>query len=336
MNMRSRSPRVLFTAWCLAASPVLAQMPGVVVGTDPAPVCLSADPLPELMSLGRILACRGSWVESQAKFREAVRLYPTNAEASLELGASLMMSGQTNEAAEYFSAARQLDPELAEKNERAARRLIEKNLLEAARRRLMLVWWLNPDSQFPGLPEGSRLIMICWLKPEDAGAHEKLGKFWWGQGRLEEALAEFKATLRLRPDAPSYNNLGLTLARQAKYAEAIQVYREAVRRYPQDATTLNNLAWYLAKNPRPELRNGREAVQLATQAVELSGRQQPVFFGTLAAAYAETGQFARAVEMAEKARALAVAAGQPELAAKNEQWARLYSAGKTTAATNEP
>jgi hypothetical protein len=71
---------------------------------------------------------------------------------------------------------------------------------------------------------------------------------------------------------------------------------------PTTRLVLNNLAWSLAANPRQELRNGREAVQLASKAVELTGQQQPVFMGTLAAAYAEDGQFAKAVEMAKKAR----------------------------------
>ena len=46
--------------------------------------------------------------------------------------------------------------------------------------------------------------------------------------------------------------------------------------------------------------------------------------GTLAAAYAEAGQFDKAVETVEKARALALAAGQTELAANHKRLAELY------------
>jgi hypothetical protein len=99
---------------------------------------------------------------------------------------------------------------------------------------------------------------------------------------------------------------------------------------------LNNLAWDLAASPRPELRNGRQAVQLASKAVELTGQQEPVLIGTLAAAYAEDGQFAKAVETAKKARNIALLNCQPEVAAINEQLLELYSAGKAVGLTNGP
>ena len=126
------------------------------------------------------------------------------------------------------------------------------------------------------------------------------------------------------------------LDKAGKFDEALQEYREAVRLYPNDPMALNNLAWSLAANPRQELRNGKEAVQLASKAVELTGQQQPVFMGTLAAAYAEDGQFAKAVEMAKQARAIALLTHQPEVAAINEQLLQLYSAGKAVSLTNGP
>ena len=77
-------------------------------------------------------------------------------------------------------------------------------------------------------------------------------------------------------------------------------------------------------------------MQLASKAVELTGQQQPVFIGTLAAAYAEDGQFAKAVEMANRARDIALLKRQPEVAAINEQLLKLYSAGKAVGLTNGP
>ena len=50
--------------------------------------------------------------------------------------------------------------------------------------------------------------------------------------------------------------------------------------------------------------------------------------GTLAAAYAEAGRFPEAFRAAEKAVALATAAGQTELAEKNRQLLDMYQAGK--------
>ena len=100
--------------------------------------------------------------------------------------------------------------------------------------------------------------------------------------------------------------------------------------------TNNNLAWSLAANPQRELRNSREAVQLASKAVELSGEQDPVLIGTLAAVYATDGQHAKAVEMAKKARDIALLTRQPEVAAIDEQLLQLFSAGKVIGSTNGP
>ena len=132
------------------------------------------------------------------------------------------------------------------------------------------------------------------------------------------------------------DRLGLAFASNGMLVEAMCEYREAVRLYPDDANALNILAWGLATCPRPELRNGREAVRLAARAVDLTRQQEPVFVETLAAAYAATGQFFKAIEMAKKAHELALLTGQPELAARTEQSLKLYSAGKTVYSANEP
>jgi Flp pilus assembly protein TadD len=97
----------------------------------------------------------------------------------------------------------------------------------------------------------------------------------------------------------------LTLARHAKTDSAIEQYRQAIALQPEMLEALNNLAWLLATSGESRLRNGSEAVQLAQHACELTQNQQPLFLGTLAAAYAEVGRFDDAIRTAEKARDLA-------------------------------
>jgi hypothetical protein len=121
-----------------------------------------------------------------------------------------------------------------------------------------------------------------------------------------------------------------------KSAEAQQAYRDIIRLYPDNPVALNNLAWSLATNPRLDLRNGKEAVRLATRAVKLTGQRQSICFGTLAAAYAQEGYFAKAIETAQLARSLALKYGPPEQAAKCEEYIKLYTAGKAIGMTNAP
>ncbi len=62
-----------------------------------------------------------------------------------------------------------------------------------------------------------------------------------------------------------------------------------------EAAALNEFAWAWATSYRPAARNGPAAVQLAESAVALTQRKDPNMLDTLAAAYAEAGQFEKAV-----------------------------------------
>jgi cytochrome c-type biogenesis protein CcmH/NrfG len=92
-----------------------------------------------------------------------------------------------------------------------------------------------------------------------------------------------------------------------------------LRLQPDRLEALNNLAWILATDSNAELRDGAEAVRLAERACELASGRQTVFIGTLAAAYAESGQFEKAVTTAQRACDLALSLGQTNLFARNQK-----------------
>jgi Flp pilus assembly protein TadD len=58
----------------------------------------------------------------------------------------------------------------------------------------------------------------------------------------------------------------------------------------------NHLAWLLAACPNANFRNGAKAVEYAKKACELSGWKDASTLSTLAAAYAEAGDFDNAVK----------------------------------------
>jgi cytochrome c-type biogenesis protein CcmH/NrfG len=148
--------------------------------------------------------------------------------------------------------------------------------------------------------------------------------------------AEDKAMFQWNPEAMKQDQLASQLEADGKVAEAIQHYREALNVDSNNPVVLNSLAWILATTSKPELRNGEEAVQLATKAVELTDRRLPRFIGTLAAAYAETGQFSKAAQIAQTARILAILANQPDEAEQIDKLLSLYVAGRAIDATHAP
>jgi Flp pilus assembly protein TadD len=135
----------------------------------------------------------------------------------------------------------------------------------------------------------------------------------------------FSAALRIQPDdAEAHYYLAMALGSQHETKEAIRHYQAALKALPDFPEALNNLAWLLAANPDPQVRNGREAVELAERACKLTQYKQPIMIGTLAAAYAEAGRFPEAVITAEKAETLAKQSNQMEVAARNRSLLELY------------
>ena len=89
------------------------------------------------------------------------------------------------------------------------------------------------------------------------------------------------------------------------HADAVKDYEKAMELDDEDDHILNNYAWLLATSTFDEVRDGKRAVELATKAAELTEHKQAHILSTLAAAYAETGDFEKAVEWSEKSVELA-------------------------------
>jgi Flp pilus assembly protein TadD len=64
---------------------------------------------------------------------------------------------------------------------------------------------------------------------------------------------------------------------------------------------LTDLAWLLATCPKADVRDGQQAVTLARKACELDDWKDPGVIEVLAAALAESGDFAEAVQLQKKA-----------------------------------
>jgi tetratricopeptide (TPR) repeat protein/mono/diheme cytochrome c family protein len=146
------------------------------------------------------------------------------------------------------------------------------------------------------------------VDPEYADAHNNLGAILTLTGRLDEAETHYRQAAALRTDyADPHSNLARILWAKGQAAEAIDEFERASAIKPDAPAPLAGLAWVRAAAPDPSLRNGKEAVQLAERAAELTGRSDAAVLDILAAAYAEAGDFSRAIATAETALTLPTA-----------------------------
>jgi tetratricopeptide (TPR) repeat protein len=293
-----------------------------------------------LFGLGRALLKAGRLEEAIASYRAALQIDPRYTEIYNALGVALAKQSNFQEAEAAYRNALQLDPDYLEAHLNLGLALFNQRKVEEAIPELAGVLAVQPDSIDALLGMGNALAVsgkpdaaithyarVLKLKPDHAEAHRKTGTTLLLQGKPDAAITHFEAALRSDATDPStHYQLGSILSQQGRTREALQHYEAALRLNPDSLEVLNNVAWIRATSGTAEFRNGKEAVRLAERACELTQNQQAFLLGTLAAGYAEAGQFPDAVATATKARDLALAANQKELAAKNQELLQLYQA----------
>ncbi|HEX7792938.1 MAG TPA: tetratricopeptide repeat protein, partial [Vicinamibacterales bacterium] len=78
--------------------------------------------------------------------------------------------------------------------------------------------------------------------PNDAGAHYNYGSTLLDAGRFDDAIAEFRAALRITPQAPeTHNNLGIALGSKGDVDGAISEFQKALSLKPGFADAQRNL-----------------------------------------------------------------------------------------------
>jgi Tfp pilus assembly protein PilF len=210
--------------------------------------------LPEMTSadydkLGDTYLGRGQLGLARSKYQKALDLHPGDWKLEYKIGTILLKQDAPADALPYFRAMTQQDPSNSRGWEGEGRALLMQKDTEGADR---------------ALQKAVRLDSGNWK------AQQALGMLYDDLGQLDNAVAAYKAALRVRPvEASVLNNLGVAYYLKKDYPKSIETLEKALH------TT------------RPE---DRKRV-----------------YNNLGRAYARSGQFARAIDSFRRGSDLPVA-----------------------------
>jgi tetratricopeptide (TPR) repeat protein len=262
----------------------------------------------------KALGTQGKIDQGNAEALKAVEADPSNAAARGFHALSLSELGHDEEAIKEGERAVELNPTSSAAHldlAISARRSDQERAIAEARRAIQL----GPENF-----SAYQFLMNClfeshryneaadlgreWLAvaPYDAAAHSALGSALAENGDLVSAAPQLGYVMMLRPEVErAHAQLRQILISLAKKPDGLPRLREIAANAPDSPRMLDELAWLLATYPDSKSRDGTEAVGLAEHACDLTERRIPSLLDTLAAAYAEAGDFPRAIIAAEEA-----------------------------------
>ena len=202
------------------------------------------------------------------------------------------------------------------------------------------------------------------LQPDNRRYHNNRGVFYNSKGQWDLAIADFDEVIRLNPNhALAFSNRGIahrelrhydqmladfnesirldgklvlpydgrgqTWARLGQYDKALAAYEEAIKIDPKFDRPYRDRAWLWATCPDANFRDGAKAVESATRACDLTNWKSSVNLDTVAAAYAEQGDFAAAAKWETEALKFKLPPGTGSLTpAAQQARLQLYQAGQ--------
>ena len=248
---------------------------------------LAPKSLEVLVEKARYQALNEKYSDAIKTLEEADKIAPNNPAVMLLLASVYLESDQVDKALKLVDKVLAINPDL---------------LIALRIRATILASQDSYEEAIEDLNKMHKLIEASGNEEADEETLLQLALLYSVTEQYEKSFALFKEVLDKNPEniialrgrADAYLSLG-------KQKEAIADYESVLKVDPEDSGSLNNLSWVLSTSPVDSIRDGKRALELGKKACEVTDYEQAHILSTLAAAYAETGDFEKAREWSAKA-----------------------------------
>lgn len=257
---------------------------------------LEAKPSEGMYNLRALLfRMEGKEEEALSDLNKALALRPNNPITLLQRAEISLFQKNIKSAKQDLKAASDIDPRIANEDQAVFVRCliaVEEGRMADAINDMNLLVSRNPDNV-------GRQIQLANLYLQDERPRKAIDVY----STILDRDSNNASILRARGDV---------LLSVGDHTSAIEDYERAIRtvngltdeeqkKNVDFPGILNNLAWVLSTSPNDSIRDGKRAVELGERAAELTEFKEAHILSTLAACYAENGDFEKAIEWSVKA-----------------------------------